>query len=64
MSRGAKKPSHRYVERVRRTDKCLTVKIDDQGRTLVCWRSPEHNGSAIPERRQHYDPSAEEFWDD
>lgn len=64
MPRGSKKPTQRYVQRLQRTDKCLAIKILDNGQTLVCWKSPEHNGSAIETRRQHYDPSAEEYWDD
>lgn len=41
--------------------KCCAVSVD-AGRTLVCWKSPEHIKSANPERRKHYDPDAERHW--
>lgn len=43
--------------------KCLAMTERD-GRTLVCWRSPEHVASKDAERRMHYDPSVEETWAD
>jgi hypothetical protein len=46
-----------------RRDKCLAVAIKD-GRTLVCWKSPGHVESKHSDRREHYDPSAEERWAD
>jgi hypothetical protein len=41
--------------------KCLAT-TSREGRTLVCWKSPEHTSSAHPDRRKHYDPSADERW--
>ncbi len=43
--------------------KCLAT-TDRAGHTLICWKSPEHTASAKPERREHYDPSADERWTD
>lgn len=34
------------------------------GRTLICWKSPEHTKSRDPHRRKHHDPSAYEWWTD
>ncbi len=34
------------------------------GYALVCGKSPEHVRSADPTRRAHYDPSADERWED
>ena len=41
--------------------KCLDTKQDD-GCTLVCWKSKEHTKSSDPARREHYDPSADRRW--
>lgn len=41
--------------------KCLAF-TDHDGRTLICGRSPEHIHHSDPERRKHYDPSADETW--
>jgi hypothetical protein len=41
--------------------KCLTTTTRD-GQTLVCWKSPEHADSKDPDRREHYDPSADRRW--
>jgi hypothetical protein len=41
--------------------KCLAT-TTEHGRTLVCWKSPEHIKSTDPARREHYDPSAERRW--
>ncbi len=41
--------------------KCLATTSSD-GRTLICWKSPDHDKSTDPKRREHYDPSAEERW--
>jgi hypothetical protein len=43
--------------------RCLAVRTGD-GRTLVCHKSKGHTASQYPERRQHYDPSADERWSD
>jgi hypothetical protein len=56
--------THRLGDRLSRSDKCLSVKIGDDGHTLVCWRSPQHTESSDERRRQHYDPSAEKYWND
>ena len=41
--------------------KCLATTSSDS-RTLICWKSPDHDKSTDPKRREHYDPSAEERW--
>jgi hypothetical protein len=43
--------------------KCLAT-TTQEGFTLICRRSPEHTQSTNPERAKHYDPSAEETWED
>lgn len=43
--------------------KCLAVARKD-GYTLVCGKSPEHIRSEDPKRREHYDTSADERWDE
>lgn len=43
--------------------KCLAVSTE-ASRTLVCGRSKGHTASSIPERREHCDPSADEYWSD
>lgn len=63
MPKGARKSSQRYTQRIQRMDKCLTVKMD-KGRTLMCWRSPEHVSASDPEKRRHYDPGANTYWKD
>lgn len=42
-------------------DKCLSITIRN-GNTLICWKSPGHEKSADPTRREHYDPDADETW--
>jgi hypothetical protein len=41
--------------------RCLAVRTDAT-RTLVCGKSKGHTASVYPERRQHYDPSADVRW--
>lgn len=43
--------------------KCLATTTAD-GRALICWKSPEHTKSTDPQRREHYDPSADQHWTD
>lgn len=43
--------------------KCLAATTRN-GRTLVCWKSPEHVDSKDSARHEHYDPSADERWTD
>lgn len=43
--------------------KCLAVSFED-GRTLICGKSKGHTASQLPERREHFDPDADERWSD
>lgn len=45
-------------------DKCRAIKITSDGSTLICWKSPGHVESKLSDRREHYDPSADEYWTD
>jgi hypothetical protein len=44
-------------------DLCLATRTED-GRTLICRKSPGHVDSRSAENREHYDPSAEKRWSD
>lgn len=43
-------------------DKCRATKITDDGHLLICWKSLAHVTSKHPDRRRHYDHSADEYW--
>lgn len=51
-------------ERILLSDKCRAIKILDDGSTLICWRSPGHTNATRPDRREHFDPSADKYWTD
>jgi hypothetical protein len=44
-------------------DLCLATRTED-GRTLICRKSPGHINSRSAENREHYDPSADARWSD
>lgn len=52
--------------------KCLTVaelpdpRLGDgtERRTVVCAKSVAHRTSSSPDRRKHFDPSADVYWSD
>lgn len=43
--------------------RCCAVRTEPD-RTLVCGKTAGHTGSIYPERRQHYDLSADVRWSD
>lgn len=57
------KRTHMKSKRAILKEKCLAVAIRD-GRTLLCWKSPNHVDSTYESRREHYDPSADMRWTD
>lgn len=43
--------------------KCKTI-ADVDGRMVICSKSPEHIKSEAPEKREHFDHSADVRWTD